>query len=109
MINTLRGCVFTGIISAPAVCRAGFRHLSWFAFILLFFIAPKFNALHAAVPMPSSLPGEWSAIGRVNIQTTENSAVISGGFAMGNQSLDDAEISFRARTPSGVDQVQIWA
>lgn len=77
-------------------------------FALLVFITPKFNTLHAALVMPSNLPGEWSAIGRVKIQTSEASAVISGGFAMEKQSWDDAEITFRARTPSNVDQVQIW-
>jgi beta-galactosidase len=108
MTNFLRGSICTGIISAVAICRVDRRHLLWSAFVLLFFISPKFNTLHAALVMPSNLPGEWSAIGRIKIQTAENSAVISSGFAMEKQLWDDAEISFRAKTPSNVDQVQIW-
>ncbi|MDB6018224.1 MAG: glycosyl hydrolase family 2 [Pedosphaera sp.] len=86
----------------------GHRYLLWSALVLLFLIAPKWNTLNAAVVMPSNLPGEWSAIGRVKIQTAGNAAVISGGFVVENQSWNDAEITFRAKTPSLVDQVQIW-
>jgi beta-galactosidase len=87
----------------------GGRPLRRSAFVLLLFSALKLNTLNAAVAMPSDLPGEWSAIGRVKIQTTKDSAVFSGGFVMDQQPWDDAEITFRARTPSDVDQVQIWA
>jgi len=76
--NSIRSGVFRGIISAVSICCRGRRHLLWSAFVLLFFIAPEFNTLQAALVLPSNLPGEWSAIGRVKIQTAEDSAVISG-------------------------------
>ena len=99
MIVTPREGVFAGIISA-ALLRC--------ALVSLFFSSANFDTLNAALMMPANLPGEWESFGRVKIQTERNSAVISGGFVAEKQSWDDAEFAFRARTPSGVDQVQIW-
>jgi len=55
------------------------------------------------------LNGDWNVIGRAKIQTTPESVIISGGFLADKQTLDDAEISFKARAPLGTEQVQIWA
>jgi beta-galactosidase len=62
----------------------------------------------AAVPMPSTLPGEWNLIGRTKVQTADASATIQGGYVVHDEILGDAKISFRARAPLGTDQVQIW-
>lgn len=68
---------------------------------------------HAAeslsVPLPSGLPGTWTAVGRTTVQTNVDSAVIQGGYVVTEQSWDDAEITFRARVPLAAGQVQIWA
>ena len=58
--------------------------------------------------MPSDWRGEWNAVGRANIGTTPDSVVVQGGFVTGSQVWGDAEITFRARAPLGVGQVQIW-
>jgi hypothetical protein len=61
---------------------------------------------------PTALPGEWDLIGRAQIQPGDASAIIKGGpesgYAVGRKVFDDAEITFRARAPAGVEQVQIW-
>jgi len=103
----------TTITSSPNSSTVCYDHmhsgcLFWFIFVFLFLIASKFNALGDALAMPPGLPGEWSAIGRAKIETTPNTAVIEGGFAMAKQNWGDAEITFRARAPVGVEQVQIW-
>ncbi|HTB85413.1 MAG TPA: glycoside hydrolase family 2 TIM barrel-domain containing protein [Candidatus Sulfotelmatobacter sp.] len=61
------------------------------------------------IQSPADWPGEWSLVGRTHFQAESNSATIEGGYAVCDQKLDDAEISFQARTPVGVEQVQIWA
>src|ERR1700744_1896077 len=70
---------------------------------------PSLNHLSAASAWPSTFPGDWKIIGRTPVQTTSNSICLSGGYAMNDQKLADAEISFQARAPLGTEQVQIWA
>ena len=69
---------------------------------------PALNPARAALVMPASLPGSWSIVGRGTIQTTPESAVITGGFAVEQQMWSDGEISFRARAPQDAGEVQIW-
>lgn len=58
--------------------------------------------------MPPNLPGEWTAIGRTTVQTTSDSATVEGGYIVSKQIWSDSEISFRAKTPTNSNQVQIW-
>jgi len=81
----------------------------WLVLLQLLLIFPGLNPATAAPVMPASLPGNWSLVGRAQIQTTPDSAVISGGFAVEQQAWTDGEISFRARAPLDAGQVQIWA
>jgi len=48
-------------------------------------------------------------MGRAQIQTTPQSLIIAGGYAVNKKIWDNLQISFLARTPSNTDEVQIWA
>jgi hypothetical protein len=63
----------------------------------------------ALVRMPDDLPGDWSCVGRTQVQAGTNSAVIDGGYVVEKKEMKDAEFSFRARAPMGASQVQIWS
>jgi hypothetical protein len=82
---------------------------SWQVIILVILLTPVIcgNSL-LALTLPEGIPGFWKVIGRIQVQTTANSVLIAGGYVMNEQSLSNAEISFRARAPIGVEQVQIW-
>ena len=83
-----------------------------FASILAILFLPVFVAQIASgalINLPGHSPSEWSAIGRANIQTGNNSVTIQGGYAVNNRKWTDVEISFDAEAPTGAGQVQIWA
>ena len=54
-------------------------------------------------------PGNWTIVGRTQIQTTPQSVVLAGGYAVNKTVWDDAQMTFRARAPVGTNEVQIWA
>lgn len=62
-----------------------------------------------AESLPMDWPDHWTVIGRARVQTTSQSLVISGGYAVNHDVCDDGRISFRARAPITAGQVQIWA
>ena len=61
------------------------------------------------VAMPADIPGDWTTVGRAMLQTNSSSVTITGGFAVSRQIWTNAEITFQARAPRDVEQVQIWA
>jgi hypothetical protein len=63
---------------------------------------------HATLTVPANWPDEWNAVGRSKIEATTNSVTVCGGFLTGQKVWDDVEMSFRARMPPGIEQVQIW-
>ncbi len=52
---------------------------------------------------------DWNPIGRVDPKIGKDSVTIQDGFLAGKESWGDCELSFRARAPEDVGQVQIWA
>ena len=76
--------------------RANYRVFFLFCPLLVCFLPT--TAVSTAVQAPTDWLGEWSLIGRTQFQSRSNSATIEGGYAVSNQKLNDAEISFRART-----------
>ena len=58
---------------------------------------------------PADWPNQWTLIGRANVQTTPQSVIIAGGYAVNRAVYDAAQMSFRARVPVSAGQVQIWA
>jgi hypothetical protein len=64
---------------------------------------------HADVSLPASFSGRWNLVGRTALQTNDASISIRGGYACDGGKWSDAEVSFRARAPVDVGQVQIWA
>jgi hypothetical protein len=88
--------------------HSGANYRIFFLFCPLLVRFPPTIAVSAAVQEPTDWLGEWSLIGRTQFQSRSNSATIEEGYAICNQKLNDAEIAFHARTPAGVEQVQIW-
>jgi len=86
------------------------RHGSrWLAIVLAVLLSPVIlGNILAAETLPAGFPGSWKIIGRAEVQTTANSLLIAGGYAVNDQTLSDAEVSFQARAPLDVEQVQIW-
>lgn len=58
---------------------------------------------------PDHWPDNWTVVGRAHIQTTPQSVIIAGGYAVNQNIWDDAQITFRARAPATAKEVQIWA
>jgi len=51
----------------------------------------------------------WNRFGRLDLQQQQDSLVIQDGFLSSKQAWKNVDFSFAARTPAGIDQVQIWA
>jgi beta-galactosidase len=77
------------------------------ALFALFFLV--FSRSLLAQPLPVDWPDHWTLIGRANVQTTPQSLVIAGGYAVNRAVYNDAQMSFRACAPASAGQVQIWA
>lgn len=59
--------------------------------------------------LPGDWPDDWTAIGRAQIQTNNQSLIISSGYTVNGRVWDNAQITFSARSPLSANQVQIWA
>src|ERR1700677_667404 len=84
------------------------KFVVWLAVVPLFLSGLFASETNPPVLMPATLPGEWNAIGRAGIQAGPDSAIIEGGYVVDARVFGDSEITFRARAPVGVAQVQIW-
>ena len=51
----------------------------------------------------------WKTFGRIVLQQLAHGVSIQDGFIIHDENKHDCEFSFSARTPPGVDEVQIWA
>src|SRR6202453_3123529 len=84
------------------------KFVVWLAVVPLFLSGLFASETNPPVLMPATLPGEWNAIGRAGIQAGSDAAIIEGGYVVDARVFGDSEITFRARAPVGVAQVQIW-
>ena len=84
------------------------KFVVWLAVAPLLLSGLFASEINPPVLMPATLPGEWHAIGRAGIQAGPDSAIIEGGYVVDARVFGDSEITFRARAPVGVAQVQIW-
>ncbi len=90
-------------------CPTRSRRSGWSTLVVAAWITMVVsNVLAAAAVLPACFPGTWKIIGRTLVHDTTDSVVITGGYVVSEQTWDNAEISFRARAPRDVDQVQIW-
>lgn len=58
---------------------------------------------------PHEDPARWQTFGRIVIRRLKDSVSIEDGFAVHDGKQENCEFSFSARTPEGVEEVQIWA
>jgi beta-galactosidase len=83
--------------------------LRFYSVFSVSFLALSIVTASGSVELPLKGLAGWDLIGKGRIQPATNSILITGGYLVTKEQLDDAEISFRARAPVDAPQVQIWA
>lgn len=59
--------------------------------------------------LPGKLPGQWILCDRAQVEMTEESVIISGGFFRQTKTHGDGELRFTLRAPEGTPELQAWA
>jgi beta-galactosidase len=66
------------------------------------------SSAEAGIMTPFDIAGDWTVVGRTTVQTNRMSVTICGDAAVNQRIWTNCEITLRARTPEGTEQVQIW-